>query len=82
MEEQQDRVTLAFVSDGDVFHYMSIDIKEETDGLIAAMFSNPQIVDVSHMGDVMPASGWRYENGKFFRPETICEDPGNYEVDE
>jgi hypothetical protein len=80
VSDSEDKVLLAFVSDGDVFHYMSVEIKEETDGLIAAMLSEPKIVNVSHMADVMPSSGWKYENGNFFRSEPICADPGNYEV--
>lgn len=79
-----DTLKFAFISDGDVFHYLTLPNTEDLAGVIAGLRSKPIVVEVPEQfveGYIGP--NWKYINEEFvyIEPEPINIEPEDYEVE-
>jgi hypothetical protein len=70
----------AFISDGEVFHYLSLQDDPAFEGVIAGLRSGPILVELPEGADFLPP-GTKYENGEFILPEAKMPEP-DYEVED
>ena len=79
----ENAIRFAFVSDGDIFHYMTLPYVSELDGVIAGMRSNPIIVEMPNDLPDYLGPGWKYIDGQFVHVGVSVpqEDPEDYEVE-
>lgn len=79
-----DTVRFAFISDGDVFHYLNLPNNEDLAGVIAGLRSRPIVVEVpEQFSDGYIGSNWKYINDEFVYVEKkpINTSPNDYEVE-
>ncbi len=81
--EDAKAIRFAFVSDGDIFHFMALPYVSELDGVIAGMRSNPMIVEMPEGLPDYLGPGWKYIDGQFVNVgiNIAQEEPEDYEVE-
>ena len=75
-------VKFAFISDGDIFHFLTLPYLPELDGTIAGMRSGPMVVEIpEHLPEYL-GPGWKYLDGEFVNVSVgVTQDPDDYEVE-
>ena len=75
-------IKFAFVSDGEIFHIMTLPDISDLQGVIAGMKSSPIIVEIPEGMPDHLIPGLRYVNGEFTnRINNFIEDEEDYEVE-
>jgi hypothetical protein len=78
----ENTIRFAFVSDGDIFHFMTLPYVSELDGVIAGMRSGPIVVEIPQELPEYLGPGWKYIDGQFVNVGVIApECPDDYEVE-
>jgi hypothetical protein len=74
-----EQVKFAFISDGDIFHHMTIPNNEDLQGVIAGLRSKPMIVEIPEDMSDKITPGLKYIDGQFI--DTWAQPEDDYEVE-